>query len=310
MSSSVLVVGSVNMDVVARVSRHPAPGETIEGSDVAFFPGGKGGNQAIAAQRAGASTSLLACLGEDAFGDELHAFLKESGLDTSLIRRTNEAATGTALIFVDKQAQNSIAVIPGANARLTPAAAESVSFSEAKICVAQFETPLETVLAAFQKAKEAGAQTLLNPSPSKRVPSEILAQTDFLVLNETELAQQSDLSSLPSSDAEAALKAAEALRAGRNLTVIATLGANGLVFADATGVGRIEGIKVKAVDTTGAGDCFTGALAAKLAENTPLREALRFANAAAALSVQKDGAAPSMPFAEDVLTALKTVQAA
>jgi ribokinase len=304
MKGRVLVAGSVNMDVVARAARHPLPGETLAGETVAFLPGGKGANQAVAARRAGAETALLARLGADAFGESLRAFLKENGINTALTGTASGAATGTALIVVDGAAQNTIVVIPGANALLSPQDVAAADFSGFGVCVAQFEIPMETVIAAFRKARAAGAITLLNPSPSRIVPPELLDCTDILVVNETELAQQSGLETAPTEEA-AILAAAEKIRAGRALRIVATLGRDGLVFLDEKGAGRISGRKVAAVDTTGAGDCFAGVLAAKIAAGVSFREALAMANIAASLSVQRHGAAPSMPQEADILDILR-----
>lgn len=295
MKGRVLVVGSVNMDVVAHAARHPLPGETLAGATVAFLPGGKGANQAVAARRAGAETTLLARLGADAFGDSLLSFLKEENINTGLTGRTGECATGTALIVVDASAQNSIVVVPGANARLSPADIAAAEFSGFGVCVAQFETPLDTVLAVFKKARAVGAMTILNPSPSMTIPPELMSHTDVLVVNETELAQQSGLETRGASDEDEIIAASKAVRRDSNLRVVVTLGGKGVIFLDEQGVGRIPGRPVVAVDTTGAGDCFTGVLAARIAVGVPFREALSIANIAASLSVQKHGAAPSMP---------------
>lgn len=293
------------MDVVAHAARHPLPGETLAGETVAFLPGGKGANQAVAARRAGAETALLARLGADAFGDSLLSFLREENIDTVLTGRVNECATGTALIIVDASAQNSIVVVPGANARLFPADVAAADFFGFGVCVAQFETPLDTVLAAFKKMRAAGGMTILNPSPSKGVPAELMANTDLLVVNETELAQQSGLETVSSDDETAIVAACRAVRGNSNLRVIVTLGGKGVTFLDEQGIGRIPGRPVAAVDTTGAGDCFTGVLAARIATGVPFRDALSIANVAASLSVQKHGAAPSMPREGEITDVLR-----
>src|ERR1700757_470519 len=183
----VFVAGSINMDVVATAERHPRVGETVAGKEVLYFPGGKGANQAVAAAKLGAYTTLIGRLGKDAFGAELRAFLSAQGVDLSLVRETADAHTGTAIITL-ADADNTIVVVPGANGLVTPEDVAPVSLAKGDIAVSQFEIPLPAIAAFFKRARAAGATTILNPAPARQIGAELLSLVDILVLNETELA--------------------------------------------------------------------------------------------------------------------------
>lgn len=281
----VVVVGSVNRDLVVGVDRHPAPGETLLGTTLVTTTGGKGGNQATAAARAGAPTLLVARIGADEGGRECLAELRGAGVDTTFTHVDPDAPTGTAVVTV-AGGENTIVVVPGANGRLedTP-----VPLAAGDAVVAQHETPTAPVLAAFARAREAGAATVLNPAPAAPVADELLALTDVLVVNEHER--------------EIVLGAADPPRhpafAG---TVVETLGRRGVRAWPAGGgaVVEVAGRVVDAVDSTGAGDCFVGYLVAGLVAGTPLEAALERANRAAALSTTRPGAAASVPTAAEV----------
>ncbi|MGX1170025.1 ribokinase [Bradyrhizobium sp. USDA 372] len=299
----VFVAGSINMDVVATADRHPRIGETVAGRQVLYFPGGKGANQAVAASRLGARTTLIGRLGRDSFGAELKAFLGEQGIDLGYVVETAETHTGTAIITV-AEADNTIVVVPGANGLVGADDVSVVPLLKGDVAVSQFEIPLPTIAAFFHRARAAGAVTVLNPAPAQKMPGELLALVDILVLNETELGFLAG-SELSESDAAARItEVARQLQAREDQTICVTLGKRGVLALAGRDETAVAGRVVKALDTTGAGDCFVGALAAQLADGAALREALTFANSAASISVQRMGAGPSMPTAGEVAAVL------
>lgn len=299
----VFVAGSINMDVVATADRHPRIGETVAGRQVLYFPGGKGANQAVAAARLGARTTLIGRLGKDSFGAELRAFLAAQGIDLGYVQETAGAHTGTAIITV-AEADNTIVVIPGSNALVSADDVGAVPLLNGDVAVSQFEIPLPAIAAFFQRARGAGATTLLNPAPAQAISSELLALVDILVLNETELGFLAGVELSDSDEAARIIEVARGLQAHADQTICVTLGKRGVLALAASEEIAVPGRAVTAVDTTGAGDCFVGALAAQLAEGAPLRAALAFANAAASISVQRMGAGPSMPTAAEVVAVL------
>ena len=299
----VFVAGSINMDVVAIAARHPRVGETVAGKEVLYFPGGKGANQAVAAARLGAATALIGRLGKDAFGAELRAFLGGQGVDLSLVREADAAHTGTAIITV-ADADNTIVVIPGANGLVTSEDAASAPLANGDVAVSQFEIPLPAISAFLTHARTAGVTTILNPAPARQSGRELLDLVDVLVLNETELGLLARAELGESDDAARFVAAARSLQARAGQIICVTLGKRGVVALVDGETVVVPGRAVKAVDTTGAGDCFVGALAAQLALGVTIRDALGYANAAAAISVQRMGAAPSMPAAADVAAVL------
>ncbi len=299
----VFVAGSINMAVVVTAERHPQVGETVAGSAVLYFPGGKGANQAVAAAKLGATTALIGRLGKDAFGAELRAFLERQGVDLRLVAETADAHTGTAIITL-ANADNTIVVIPGANGMMSPDDVAQAVLAEGDIAVSQFEIPLPAIAAFLKRARAAGATTILNPAPARAFDSELLDLVDILVLNETELGLLAKAQFREGDDVARFIEAAKSLQAGRAQTICVTLGSRGLVALDGSEHFFVAGRRVKAIDTTGAGDCFVGALAAQLANCAKLYDALLFANAAASICVQRMGAAPSMPTVAEVSDAL------
>ena len=295
----VFVAGSINMDVVATAQRHPRVGETVAGKEVLYFPGGKGANQAVAAARLGARTTLIGRLGKDSFGAELKAFLTDQGIDLGYVRETAEAHTGTAIITV-AGADNTIVVIAGANALVGTDDVGIVPMVKGDVAVSQFEIPLPTITAFFHHARAASATTLLNPAPAQKFGRELLELVDILVLNETELGLLTDTGVSENDDPARIIAAARRLRASQDQTICVTLGKRGVVALAGRDELIVAGRKVQAIDATGAGDCFVGALAAQLADGARLRDALAYANAAASISVQRMGAGPSMPNADEV----------
>ncbi|MCK1714577.1 MULTISPECIES: ribokinase [unclassified Bradyrhizobium] len=299
----VFVAGSINMDVVATADRHPKVGETVAGRQVLYFPGGKGANQAVAAARLGAGTTLIGRLGKDSFGAELKTFLRDQGIDLGYLQESAEAHTGTAIITV-AETDNTIVVIPGTNALVGADDVNVVPLVQGDVAVSQFEIPLPAIAAFFRRARAAEATTLLNPAPAQRFSRELLALVDVLVLNETELGLLAGVELSEDDDAVRIVDAARQLQANQDQTICVTLGKRGVLALAGHEEFFVPGRVVKAVDTTGAGDCFVGALAAQFARGAALRDALAFANAAASISVQRMGAGPSMPTAAEVAAVL------
>jgi ribokinase len=294
MKGQIVVVGSINMDLVVRSPHLPSPGETILGSGFATFPGGKGANQAVAAARLGASVIMVGRVGSDAFGDQMLQTLVSDGVDVSQVQRDTQAPTGVALITVDDRAENTIVVASGANLSLTPedvSAAESC-FAGAAAVVMQFEISLPTIQRACDLAHQYGVRIILNPAPACSLEPEFLAGVDDLIPNQTELSLLSGIASIPEATAE--------LRGWGVQNVIVTLGADGALLAGSGGTVRFPAFKVKAVDTTAAGDAFVGAYAVGVADGLAAPEAIRWAIAAAALSVTQAGAQPSLPRRRDL----------
>jgi len=290
----IIVVGSANTDMIVRVTRIPRPGETILGGEFMTAAGGKGANQAVAAARVGGRVSFIARVGRDSFGDSTVAALKRDGIDTHDVRRDRARPSGVALIFVADHGENSIAVASGANAALSARdirVARS-SFRGARVMLVQLETPLDTVRAALDEAHRAGVRVILNPAPAQALPVEVLKKIAVLTPNETEAEL---LTGIPVNDMRSATMAARKLRRRGVETVIITLGKRGALLATDEGEVLVKGFPVKPIDTTAAGDVFNGALAVALAEDRTLLEAVRFANAAAAISVTRRGAQPSAP---------------
>lgn len=293
----VLVLGSINRDLVIGVVAHPRPGETVSGTNVQEFPGGKGANQAVAARRAGVTSLLVGATGADGFGAAMRVFLSGEGIDLTSVKTLPEVPTGIAVILVDQNAENTVTVVPGANAALTPADLAGVTFQPGDHVVSQFEVPEAFIMAGFAAARAAGATTIFNPAPMKTLSPALLALCDIIILNETELEGATGRADLTTPDAiEAAARSlATGTPAARPRTIVVTLGSKGCIAVHAGGVTSVTGEAVCAVDTTGAGDCFVGVLAAGLAEGLALETALRRANRAAAISVTRHGAASSMP---------------
>ena len=301
----VFVAGSINMDVVATAERHPQVGETVAGTAVLYFPGGKGANQAVAAAKLGAPATLIGRLGLDAFGQQLRTFLAAQGVDLAFVKDTAEAHTGTALITI-ANADNTIVVVPGANALMSAEDVGAAVLTKGDVAVSQFEIPLPAISAFFQRARAAGATTILNPAPATKFGQQLLDLVDVLVLNETELGLLTD-TELQDSDGDARfVDSIRLLRTRSNQTVCVTLGRRGVLAVIDGRPSIVPGRAVKAVDTTGAGDCLVGALAAQLAGGKTIRDALNYANAAASICVQRMGAAPSMPTAAEVADVLRS----
>lgn len=294
--ANVLVVGSLNTDLVVKTPRFPQPGETISGEDLQVIPGGKGANQAVAAARLGANVSLLGRVGKDNFGDFLLQNLQSNHVNTQLVQR-DDASTGTATIIVDGNGQNSIVLSAGANGKVSAVDVEHASFSDFSLLLLQLEIPIPTVLRAAQRAHESGLRVILNPAPAQSLPDELIALADFLIPNETEL---SLLTGMEVNDILSAERAARVLLERGVKHVIVTLGSKGALIVDTETSTHVDTFKVHVVDTTAAGDAFIGGFANALLEDKSLQEAVRYGCACGALATTKFGAQPSLPTKEDV----------
>ena len=303
----ILVIGSLNADLVVRAPHFPQPGETISGEDLQVIPGGKGANQAVAAARLGASVAMLGRVGQDNFGDFLLDNLKSNKVDSQLVQR-DAASTGTAIIVVDSNGQNSIVLSSGANGKVSSADVNHVPFPAGGLLLLQLEIPTPTVLSAAQRAKQNNMRVVLNPAPAKEIPAELISLADFLIPNESELGL---LTGLPVTDISSAEKAARQLLERGAQNVIVTMGGKGALVVSGTQVTHVDTYKVNVVDTTAAGDAFIGGFAAQLLESDSLlsnvqeqalvlQKAVRYGCACGALATTKFGAQPSLPTKEEV----------
>lgn len=298
-----VVLGSSNTDMIVRVPNLPAPGETVLGGRFAQAAGGKGANQAVAAARAGGDVRFIGCVGDDDLGRKALMGLEADGIDTSGVSTHATAPSGVALVFVGAGGENSIAVASGANIELTPTAAtrHASAIASATLLLMQLESPLETVEAAARLAHAAGTRVVLDPAPAQMLPDSLLECISILTPNSTEAGQ---LTGLDVRGPDEAVRAAEQLMDRGAASVIVTLGADGAIWCTPDSSISVEGHPVEAVDTTGAGDVFSGSLVAALAGGASEPDALAFANAAAALSVTQPGAQPAIPHLQAILALL------
>ncbi len=310
--SNITVVGSINMDLVFRTPRMPAEGETISGSEFVQIAGGKGANQAVAAARQGAATTLIACVGTDAYGKESINGLHNNGIDINFISTVNQIPTGVAGIFVDDNGRNSIVIAPGANAQLTPAHihAAGQAICDANILICQCETPLSAVTAAIELAFLNNVQVIFNPAPALPLPDELLSKVSYLIVNETEAGQ---LSGIKVTDISSAQTASHKLLSRGVNCVLLTMGEHGVSITEkihevTQETRHVPAIKVKAIDTTAAGDTFVGAFAAALGRGLSAFDAASEAQFSAALTVTKLGAQSSIPYREEVERFMKKKQ--
>jgi ribokinase len=298
---NIVVVGSLNMDLVVRLPKIPKPGETLLGGVFNTYPGGKGANQAVAASRLGGHVSMIGCVGDDSFGRELVANLSKEGVDTSHVFVQPNVSSGVALIQVDDQAQNSIAVASGANYRLSCEYVEKAmqAIEKIDVVVMQLETPLETIYTAARVAHQRGAKVILNPAPAQVLENDLLQLVDYLVPNEYEIATMTGFQIQNITDTD---QAAQQLLSKGVKNLIVTLGNKGSVIFEGNTNNSVDipAWKVQAVDTTAAGDCFIGAFAVGLSKEKSVKDAAAFASAAAAISVTRVGAQPSLPKIDEV----------
>lgn len=295
----IVVVGSSNTDMIVKTDKIPKPGETVIGGKFYKAAGGKGANQAVAAARAGGAVTFISCVGDDVFGLEARDGFKKDGINIEYVKKDPEEASGIALILVDSAGENSISVASGANLKLVVADVENAreKISEADVLLMQLEIPIETVEAAAKIANSAGVKVILNPAPAQLLSDDLLKCVTILTPNETEAEM---LTGIEVKDENDAVKAAEALIAKGVELVIITLGSKGALFSTKEESKLIPGFKVDAADTTAAGDVFNGALAVAISENKEIMDAIRFAHAAAAISVTRMGAQPSAPQREEI----------
>lgn len=297
MKPKIVVIGSLNMDLVVQAERAPERGETILGKEIHFIPGGKGANQAIALARLGAETTMIGAVGSDVFGQDLLKALQADGVDTSGVKVLDKGTTGVASILL-AAGDNSIVVVSGANAQCLPEDLDrhEEKISRADLIVLQLEIPLQTVEYAVKMAKKQGKPVLLNPAPAQTLPAELLRQVDYITPNRSELSLLAGIGS----DFALEKEMDQLLNLGVSYC-ITTLGAEGAVYkAKGDQLCRVEGHKVPVIDTTGAGDAFNGGLAYALAEKKSIAEAVKFAGQVSALAVTKFGAQGGMPTLQDV----------
>nr|WP_314578925.1 ribokinase [uncultured Pseudomonas sp.] len=300
MQAKVVIVGSLNMDLVTRAPRLPRAGETLAGQSFVTVPGGKGANQAVAAARLGASVSMIGCVGDDAYGEQLRSALLAEGIDCQAVTAIAGESTGVALIVVDDNSQNAIVIVAGGNGHVTSNVVDGFDalLSQAEVIICQLEVPMATVGHVLKRGRELGKTVILNPAPaSGPLPAEWYAWIDYLIPNESEATA---LTGLPVDSVATADAAATALLASGVGKVIVTLGEHGALFANKARSQHFPAPRVKPVDTTAAGDTFVGGFAAALADGKSESEAIRFGQIAAALSVTRAGAQPSIPTFNDV----------
>jgi ribokinase len=294
MAGHIVVVGSINMDLVVRAPRIPSPGETILGSYFRTFPGGKGANQAVAAARLGGHVKMVGRVGNDSFGSTLLAAMQADGIDTTYVQQTEGVSTGVALITVSDEGQNNIVVVPGANSSLTPEdiRAAATVFDGAEAVVVQLEIPMDTVKEAVHLACGHGVQVILNPAPAQPLDESLLAEVDYLIPNEVELLQITGMQSIA--------QAAASIKSMGFCSLIVTLGKEGVLVMHNSLSWRILPHEVEVVDSTAAGDAFVGAFAVRLTEGKTAQDAAAWGNAAGALAVTRAGAQPSLPTRVDL----------
>lgn len=299
----ITVIGSFVMDMVATVTEFPKAGQTVLGKTLRIYPGGKGANQAVAARRAGAAVEMIGCVGNDGNGKTFLELMKAEGINTEHVK-ISETPTSIAQIQINEEGENKIVVIPSANHEYTPndlkEAEEAVKNSD--LVMMQLELRYEVSVAILEMCRRLKKKVILNPAPGVKLDEEILKLATYVTPNETEL---EILTGMKTESEEELYKAAEKLLSMGVECVIATLGKRGAMIADKDGKRIIEGYKATAVDTVGAGDCFNGAFAKCIAEGKTVEEAVRYANAAGALSVMKKGAIPSLPYAEETISFMR-----
>lgn len=297
--NKIVVIGSCNTDMVITTDRLPKPGETVLGGNFKMFSGGKGANQAVAAARLGGNVSFIANLGDDLFGEQLIEQYKKEGIDTRYVFSDINSPTGVALITVDENGENSIAVASGANAALRPDNIEKAIdiIESTDILLMQLEIPLQTVEYAARLAHAKGAKVILNPAPATSLSNELLKSLYAIIPNQIEA---EILSGIRIADSISARKATDIIAAKGVDKVIITLGERGVFVKDKTNYYKIPAHKVKVIDTTAAGDTFCGAVCVALSEGMPVYEAAEMANKAASIAVSRQGAQSSIPFREEV----------
>jgi len=304
--TDIVVIGSLNMDLVVRAVRLPQAGETIIGEDLKLFPGGKGANQAVAATRSGGKVAMVGRVGNDVFGTNLVESVTQQGIDVQNISIDDKGVTGTATILIDKSGENRIIVSPGANQLVSRGdidRAEKI-ISQAKFMLLQFEIPLDTVWHAIEMAASYPIQVLLNPAPAFEIPAAMLEKIDYLVPNEIETSLLTGVTRKRGN--ESVIEGARRLLAGGVSAVIVTLGSRGALLVKQDEVVDYPAKDIKVIDTTAAGDAFIGGLVASLCQGVSLADAIEFANCAGALAVTRLGAQSSLPTLREIEGLLRT----
>ncbi|TFG16885.1 MAG: ribokinase [Promethearchaeota archaeon] len=303
----VLIIGSSNIDMNIYSQRLPQKGETVTGGTFKQFLGGKGANQAVASIRSGSKTIFIAKIGKDSFGDKMFSQLKKEGINVNHILRDEKEASGIAFIMIDKYGENMISVAPGANIKLSPKEIEKNEeiIKNATVIVVQMEIPMETIRKVFHIASKGSVKKILNPAPLKPIPQDLLPQIDIIVPNEGELFRLHsllNLNQIKETQDKKIIQASKDLAKLGIKTIITTLGRRGslLYQAETEQIIKIPAYKVEAVDTVGAGDCFNGVLASKLAQGENIVNAVKYATAAASIAVTRKGAQQSMPSASEI----------
>lgn len=298
-SAKLAVLGSINADHILNLAHFPRPGETVIGKQYQIAFGGKGANQAVAAGRAGADISFIACVGADDIGERIRQQLQQDRIDTAPVETVADESTGVAMIFVNGEGENNIGIYSGANAALTPArvAQHQQVIADADALLMQLESPLKSVLAAAKIARAQQTQVILNPAPATALSDELLALIDIITPNETEA---EILTGIAVKSDEDAARAAAALHAKGIATVLITLGRRGVWLSEQGNGVRIPGFSVQAIDTIAAGDTFNGAFITARLEGVAMHDAVRFAHAAAAIAVTRPGAQPSVPWRTEI----------
>lgn len=303
MAQPIIVVGSSNTDMVIKAEKFPQPGQTILGGEFFLFPGGKGANQAVAAARLGGKVIFIAKVGNDMFGEQALQQFKTEGIVTDYIAKDPDHPSGVALITVDSKGENTIVVAQGSNGTLSPGDVKTAEreFAKADIVLTQLETPLPTILHVAKLVGKLQKKMILNPAPAMSLPDELFPYLYLITPNETET---EILTGVKVKDNQSLKQAAYILKQKGVANVIITLGSEGAYLSDEAGEKRIPTQKVKAIDTTAAGDVFNGAIAVALSENNTLKQAVEFANHAAAISVTKMGAQASAPYRKEIVITL------
>ncbi|WP_315070411.1 ribokinase [uncultured Clostridium sp.] len=306
--NKVCILGSINMDMVISINKMPLIGETIFSDNFKLAHGGKGANQAVASKRLGADVYMISKVGQDAYGNQIVNSLQEENINVTNVFRDNSKPTGTAIITVDNDGNNSIIVVPGANMNLNLEEIDKCKevIANSDIIVAQFETPIEVTIEVFKFARENEVITILNPAPAKKIPDELLKYTDIIVPNETEA---TTLTGVNVQDLESAKQAANIFFDKNVKYVIITLGNKGAALISKKNGILIPAYKVNVIDSTAAGDSFIGAISTKLRKDNfdikSLEEAVKFANKVSAITVQREGAQPSIPFLKEISSIYK-----
>lgn len=306
MENEIVVVGSINMDLVMNVKERPAGGETMLGKDFFTNPGGKGANQAYCAANVGGEITMLGCVGDDLFGEELVQNLKDAGVNTTYIQKMANETSGIAMITVDEHGENSIIVAQAANNHVTPVYLDDHLhvIGQAKAVLIQLEIPIESVEKSIEIAHRNEVPVFLDPAPAQVLPDHLLAQVDYILPNEKELEQLTDVKVI---NRKSAMEASQILLDKGVETVIAKLGGDGLIICQKDQAEWIPGIKVDVADTTGAGDAFAGAFITSLVAGKDLKSSAEYANVVGALTVTKKGAQSAMPNKEEVESFIKSL---